>query len=264
MKKIKNIIKHYVKESLDSLLIDQIVSVLFGVLVTWILGNNLQIIDTGEVPVYMKFLILAIAFLIVYAVSTIMQLRPKRYKFRMKSVDILVEYMGDTVKVYSTYVFSTNRFRANRMYARRVWFSDERFKFKSKTKGYKIKKIGNLGDTHEYYITFPEFQYFGETKSFKCEFWGSNKKRQFENFYWYDVVCPTKKLTIEVHIPQQYCTDKIELKSFLTYENSDGSEKSVLDFNGAYKWEIEPKLGWSYKFEWNWSKSELTLKSKIK
>ena len=56
MKKIKNIIKHYVKESLDSLLIDQIVSVLFGVLVTWILGNNLQIIDTGEVPVYMKFL----------------------------------------------------------------------------------------------------------------------------------------------------------------------------------------------------------------
>ena len=54
------------------------------------------------------------------------------------------------------------------------------------------------------------------------------------------------------------------MKSFLTYENSDGSEKSILDFNGAYKWEIEPKLGWSYKFEWNWSKSELTLKSKIK
>lgn len=92
MKKIKNIIKHYVKESLDSLLIDQIVSVLFGVLVTWILGNNLQIIDTGEVPVYMKFLILAIAFLIVYAVSTIMQLHPKRYKFYLNH-KVIFDYL---------------------------------------------------------------------------------------------------------------------------------------------------------------------------
>lgn len=182
MKKNKNIIKHYVKESLDSLLIDQIVSVLFGVLVTWILGNNLQIIDTGEVPVYMKFLILAIAFLIVYAVSTIMQLRPKRYKFRMKSVDILVEYMGDTVKVYSTYVFSTNRFRANRMYARRVWFSDERFKFKSKTKGYKIKKSEIWAIRMSIILLFQNFNILGKQKVSSVNFGEAIKKDNLKTF----------------------------------------------------------------------------------
>ncbi len=259
MKRIRSIIKHYIKESLDSLLVDQIASTAFGLLVTWIIGYNLQIIDNSYVLA--KFLILAIVFLAFYIISTIIQLRPHRYKFRMKSIDILVEYLGDTVKVYSTYKFSTNRFRANYMYTRRSWFSDESFTLKSKTKGYKIRKIRDIGETYEYYIVFPKSQYFWETKEFQCEFTGSNKKRKFENFYWYDVICPTDKINIEVHIPKKYCTDKIELKSFLNHEDADGNEKIIKTFNGAYKWPIKPKVGWSYIFEWHWSESELALKS---
>lgn len=95
---------------------------------------------------------------------------------------------------------------------------------------------------------------FWQTKSFECEFTGSNKKRKYGNFYWYDVICPTEKLTIEVHIPRRYCTDRIKLKSFLNYEVSDNCNITTIEnFNGAYKWEVEPKLGWSYKFEWEWS-----------
>lgn len=182
MKKIKKIIKHYLKESLDSLLVVQIVSVIFGLLITWIFRNNLSIIDNQSVPTALKFLILGVVFLAVYVISTLMQVRPNRYKFKMKSIKIILEYQGDNV-VYSTYSFSTNRFRANRMYTRRTWFSSENFKFKSQTAGYKIEKIGKLGDTHEYYIRFPKYQYFGQTKTVKCEFLGSNKKRCFENFF---------------------------------------------------------------------------------
>ena len=90
-------------------------------------------------------------------------------------------------------------------------------------------------------------------------------KRKFENFYWYDVICPTDKITIDVRIPKEYCTEKVKLKSFLDHEGSVGSKEDIINYNGAYKWEIStPKLGWSYKFEWNWSKKELTLKSKRK
>ena len=143
-----------------------------------------------------------------------MQLRPNRYKFRMKRIEIILEYQGDIINVYSTYKFSTNRFRANRMYTRRTWFSNEKFKFVSKTKGYKIVKTNNLGDTHEYNICFPKYQYFGQTKTIKCEFSGSNKKRKFENFYWYDVICPTDELIIEVRVPRIYSTNKAQLNFF--------------------------------------------------
>ena len=263
MKKLKRIVKHYIKESLDSLLIDQIVSVGFGALTAWVLENNLQILDNQNIPTYMKFLLLGIAFFVVYTISVFMQLRPHRYKFRIKSLDIIVEYLGDTVNIYSTYTFKTNRFRANKMYTRKTWFSDEKFEFMVKTKGYKVEKIGRLGHDYEYNVIFTNFQYFWQTKTYKSFFSGTNKKRRFENFYWYDVICPTDMITIDVHIPQKYCTEKVKLKSFLDHEGSVGSSEDIIDYDGAYKWVIDtPKVGWSYKFEWNWSKKEMKLKKK--
>ncbi len=263
MKKLKSSIKHYIKESLDSLIIDQLASIAFSALITWVLGNNLQALDNPNVPTYMKFLLLLIAFFIVYIISTIIQLRPHRYKFRILSLNIIVEYLGDTINVYNTYTFKTNRFRANKMYTRRTWFSDEKFEFKAKTEGYKIEKIGKLGNEYEYNVVFPKPQYFWQTRTYKTFFSGTNKKRKFENFYWYDVICPTNKITIDVRIPKEYCTEEVNLKSFLEHEGSVGSKKDAIKFDGAYRWEIEPaKLGWSYKFEWNWSKKELALKKR--
>lgn len=258
MKRLKELVKHYIKESLDTLLIDQIVSFAFGALVTWIFGNNLSIIDDETIPFYMKFFVLAICFFVVYLISTIVQLRPHRYKFHIKSLEVIVEYLGDVVEIYNTYTVMTNRFKANKMYTRRTWFSDEEFNFYSNTKGYKIEKIGKLGNDSEYNIVFPCFQYFWQTKTFRTVLSGTNCKRKFKNFYWYDVICPTDKITIEVRIPQQYCTKKVKLKSFLDHEGAIGSKESIIDYNGVYKWEIiDPKLGWSYKFEWNWSNKEL-------
>lgn len=154
MRKIKNAIKHYIKESIDSLLVDQLASFLFGIIVTWFIRNNILEINDEAISIGIKFLILFTVFLVVYTISTILQLRPDRYKFRMKSVNILVEYLGDTIRMNSKYTFSTNRIKSNRMYTRRDWFSDETFKIRCLTKGYKTKKISSLGNTHEYYIIF--------------------------------------------------------------------------------------------------------------
>lgn len=263
MRKLKSLVKHYIKESLDSLLVDQIVSVFFGVLAAWILGNNLSILDSHNIPTYMKFLLIIVAFFIFYVISTIIQLRPHRYKLRIISLNIIVEYLGNTINVYSTYTVKPNRFRVNRMYIRRTWFSDEKFRFKAKTKGYTIEKVGKLGNDYEYNVVFPKHQYFWQTRTFETFFSGTNKKRKFENFYWYDVICPTDNITIDVRIPKKYCTEEVRLKSFLDHEGSVGSKEDIIKFDGAYKWEINPsKLGWSYKFEWNWSKKELALKLK--
>lgn len=265
MERFKSLLKHYIKESLDSLLIDQIVSICFGLLAAYLVNNKLLISDNKNIPVYFKFLLLGLAFLIVYMISTFNQLRPHRYKFHIKSLDIIVEYLGNTVNVYSTYKVKTNRFRVKQIYSRKTWFSNEKFKYQIKTKGYKIHEIGNTGNDHEYNIVFPEYLYFWQIKTFKTFFSGSNKKRKFENFYWYDVICPTDRISIDVRIPQNYCTEKVKLKTFLDHEGSVGSTEEIINYNGSYKWEIpNPKLGWSYKFEWNWSEKELKLKSKYK
>lgn len=262
MRKIKELVKQYIKESLDSLLIDQIASACFGALAAWLFGKNVPMLDDPNTPTYIKFLLLGIAFFVVYIISTFMQLRPHRYKFHIKSLDIIVEYCGDTINIYSTYSFKTNRFRANKMYFRRTWFSDEKFKLEVKPKEYRIREIGKLGNDYEYNIIFPKYQYFWQTNTYETHFFGTNKKRKFENFYWCDVICPTDKITIDVRMPKEFCTKEVKLKSFLDHEDSVGSKvETIEEYNGQYKWVISaPKTGWSYKFEWNWSKKELAQK----
>ena len=257
MRKLARILKHYIKTSLDSLLTDQLASIAFSAIVVWIIGNNYSIIDNNNVPTSVKFLVLGVAFLIVYITSTLLHIRPNRFKFHIKSLDIIVEYNENEINVSSKYVFTSNRFFADRMYTRREWYSDETFRLEAKTTGYSIKQIGKLGDRFEYYVLFPQRQFFWQEKSFELVFIGSNQRHHFNSFYWYDVICPVDKMSISVRIPQKYCTDKIKLKSFYDHEGTSGSQVDEVFFDGAYKWEIDsPKLKWSYVFEWEWSKLE--------
>ena len=123
-----------------------------------------------------------------------------------------------------------------------------------------------MGNDYEYNIIFPKYQYFWQTNTYETHFFGTNKKRKFENFYWCDVICPTDKITIDVRMPKEFCTKEVKLKSFLDHEDSVGSKvETIEEYNGQYKWVISaPKTGWSYKFEWNWSKKELAQKVKQK
>jgi hypothetical protein len=257
MKKLASIIKNYIKSSLDSLLTDQLASFVFSAIILWIIKKDLPIIDNANVPLSIKFLVLGVAFLIVYTISTFFHLRPDRFKFHIKTLDVIIEYLGDEVIVSSKYVFKTNRFMANRMYTRRVWYSDELFLLEPRTKGYCVKEVGKLGDQFDFYILFPQNQYFWQEKAFEVVFKGANKRRHFKNFYWYDVISPVDKISISVRIPRKCCTDKIKLKSFYDHESTIGNQVDEKDFNGAYQWTIDaPKLRWSYVLEWEWSEEE--------
>lgn len=258
MKKITEIIRRYIKESFDTLLTDQIASLAFGLLTTWIFGMNLSKLNES-IPIYVKFYILAICFFVVYLASTVIQLRPHRYKFHFISVEVVVEYLGKKVNIYNTYKLKTNRFKVSKMYTKITWFSDEKFDFESTSKGYEIEKKDKLGNDYEYYVIFSRPMHFWQSpEEIRTVVKGTNRNRQFKNFFWYDVICPTSQLIIEVRIPRQYCTQKVRLKSFLDHEGTVGSNESTIDYSGVYRWEISnPKLGWSYKFEWEWSDEEL-------
>lgn len=69
MRKIKELVKQYIKESLDSLLIDQIASACFGALAAWLFGKNVPMLDDPNTPTYIKFLLLGIAFFVVYIIE---------------------------------------------------------------------------------------------------------------------------------------------------------------------------------------------------
>ncbi len=263
MNKLKKVLKKYFKESLDSLFIDQISSILFALLVAF-LAKHIDFLPKGNnVSEIGKLFILIAIFLIVYIISVIFQIRPHRYKFHIKSIEMIIEYDGDEITVYETYHARTNRLRAEKMYTRRNWFSDEAFHFEALTKGYEIKKRAKVGDTHEFDIVFPEPKWIWQTIDFKTKFVGQNLNRQFENFYWYDVIAPTDSISMEVRMRKKYCGKNALLKSFLHYEDADGSEKQKIPFNGVYRWNFSPKLGWSYVFEWEWSDSEKEKKKKL-
>lgn len=257
MKKLAEMIIHYVKTSLDSLLTDQLASFAFSLIILWVIGNKLPVIDNDSIPISIKFLVLGSAFLIVYIISTLVHIRPDRYKFHIKKLDIIVEYLEDEVIVSSKYTFRTNRLIANRMYTRRVWYSDEKFLIESKTEGYSVKQIGKLGDQYDFNVLFPKPQYFWQENTFEIVVKGSNLKRRFKNFYWYDVISPVDKISISVRVPRKCCSDKIKLKAFYDHESSFGSQVDEINFDGSYQWDVaDPKLRWSYVLEWEWSEQE--------
>lgn len=257
MMNFKKKIVHYIEVSFESILTDQLASMLFGAIVTWTIENKIHIFDSTVIPTYLKFLILAVLFLCVYMLSVLLQMRPHRFKFHFKSVEILVEYLGNTVNVYNTYSVKPNRLSVSTMFTRRTWYSNEKFNFQAMTNGYEIKEHKKQGYDNEYYIFFPHPQYFWQTRTFKTKFSGANKKRQFKNFYQYDVICPIDKMTLEVRMPQEYCAKDAKLRYFYDHDDSIGSTEEKVEFNGCYKWVIDsPKLGWSYQFEWTWSEDE--------
>ena len=260
MKKIKKFLMKYLKESLDSLFIDQISSILFAILVTFLLNHINFIPKENNVSEITKLFVLITIFLIVYIISVLFQIRPHRYKFHIKSIEMLIEYDGDEVTVYETYRARTNRLRAEKMYTRRNWFSDEEFHFEALTEGYKIQQISKLGDTHEFNIVFPEPKWIWQSIEFQTKFVGKNLNRQFENFYWYDVIAPTDFISMDIRMRKKYCGKNAILKSFLHHEGAEGSEHQLIPFDGVYCWDFYPRLGWSYVFEWEWSDSEAAKK----
>lgn len=254
---MKKIIDHVAEH-----LLDLAISALLSAVVTYFSKNNPIILnylkdERTNVIVAAFFLYMLVCFSIFRSLRI-----AAKYKFRIRSLEIIMEYHGDQVRVRDVYSFSTYRVFQKQMYTRRTWFSGESFTFKAKPKGYKAQFIRKIGNTHEYYIVFPtKFSFWQKTREFKTDFIGSNKSRQYENFYWYEVICPVDKLIFDIRIPDNMCAQSAKMKVFQEYEDEDGNEKKEIKYNRGFKYEIQhPKIGYSYKLEWQWVGEERLLR----
>ena len=250
---------------------DRLVDIFVGVIVsiiTTLLTNksftNLPNTATSELGKHKVEVIILVAVVsLTISIFTIHWLRKvKRYKVTIKSLEIICEYKGDSVVVHSLYKIKATRLRLKKIYTRREWFSNETFTLRVKPKSFKIQKIRTIGNTHEYYIYFPKtISMFSKPIEYKTVFNGLNKNKNFESFYWYDVISPLDSLTFDIRIPEGMCSAKATLKEFLSHE--DNATCYAVDYNLGYKVNIKPRLGYSYKLEWEWAGNEAHLQ-KIK
>lgn len=255
--------KKFVGRIADHLL-DFVVSTVISLIGTYIATCNF--LDIEQLPKDSIKIVVAIFMLIlVVCVLCVRFCRNAfRHKYRIRTLEVVVEYLGDKVKVTDVYSVSTYRVFQSMMYTSRTWFSNETLKLKAKPKKYKIKKIRESGNKHEYYVVFPEkLSFWNKPITFKTELTGGNKSRQFENYYCYDVVCPVDKLIFDVRIPANMCTLSAEMKSFKVHEDESGAGNQPIIYNCGFKHEISnPKVGYSYMLKWQWAGEEQALRNK--
>lgn len=249
-------IQEYLKRYMDSVLVDLTSSLVSGCIVMWLVDYNLPFFGDENIPFKTKVVILGIVFIITNIISILIKTSPKRHKFRFHSIDAVEEYKGDSIRVHTKYWLYSNGWYATQLYTRRDYYAQEDFALISKTPGFEVKELGHDGTRHEYIITFPKIYFFWEKIQFELEFSGSNYTRAHENYYQIDIIDPTTSVSIDVHMDQDLCTDEIRLRAFLDHTTAEAQSEKV-PYNGAYKWSIpDVKLGWSYRYEWNWSELE--------
>lgn len=182
----------------------------------------------------------------------------KKYAFVFESLDINVNYKGDSVIIDDYYKIKTLRLRQKKMFTRHDWFPNEAAHFSIGPKGYKLKRTSTIGPTSEYFILFPKaISFWNKPIKFHTKLNGQNKSRLFENFYWYTMICPVDKLIIDIQIPKNMCLPTATLKIFKTHENEDSAEFISIDYRNGFRTEIpNPKVGFNYKLEWNWAGEE--------
>lgn len=244
-------------------LLEFVVSTVISLIGTYIATYNF--LDFDQLPKESVKIIVAFFMLILVVCILIVRFcrNAFRHKYRIRTLEVIVEYSGDNVKVTDIYSVSTYRVFQSMMYTSRTWFSNETIKLKAKPKKYKIKKIRESGNKHEYYVVFPEkLSFWNKPISFKTELIGENKSRQFENYYCYNVVCPVDKLIFDVRIPADMCTMSAEMKSFKVHEDEPGAGNQPLSYTSGFKHEISsPKVGYSYMLKWQWAGKERALRS---
>ncbi len=248
-----------IKDGFDAILVDRVFSFILSAVTTYLIsiGIDFDSVDYFEFE-YGELLVLIAVFTVTHFLLTIIKFAPHKFKFHILSLDVSFEYQGDKVTVYQRIVARPTFFSQKQMFHKKEWFSDEEFEFVSLTDGFEVVRAKSIGDAHEFFVRFDRKYHFWEKVTFETRFTGKNEQRQYKNFYCYDVICPTDKLSIEISIPREFSTRQAWLKSYYVHENCKGSKVETIHFNNHYKWNVPtpPKIGWSYQFEWRWSKQE--------
>lgn len=249
-------LKDYYSGEIENIIVDKIVSIIIGVVAT-LLSNSTVFSKLDKQANSHNWFSLACVFLLFYIITTLWEMRPNRYSIKFDSIKVSYEYYGDKVIVKTKYMIRPLKYKIKKMPTRRYWYSDD-FDIGVTNHGYKIRKVSEIKKEHryEYEISFPKPIYFWQKKEIEIEFRGDNRDRKCENFYECDIISPTSNLVMGINVPSEYSTNKAIAKTFYEHENNS-KKKENISFNGYYLWQItKPKMHYSYKFQWEWSKQE--------
>ena len=151
-------LKKFVLEVLATLVVENIAVFLLSTIIALLSNRGFETFVSYEVSICYALIV----FVAVYTVSTLCFLKPYKFRFRISSLDINVEYLGDEVIVRENFVVRTNRLSAAKLYTRREWFSNEEFTLVAVSDGFKVVPTEIRGQTHHFYIQFPEKSTFGK------------------------------------------------------------------------------------------------------
>lgn len=237
----------------------QLISIIITACLT--LGtNSLYVEMTGGIIKGWMFALLPISILLICEIIiSIIQIKPHKYKSFISELSIFFEYCGDEIIVTKRYKIRCLRKKISKMYNRVTWFSDEDLQIIALSDGFSIEMIPNNDVVKEYYIVFPHEIGLFETLEFEVKIKGGNKRKQFKNYYWYDVIAPTGRLIIDLNIPSNHREKTLVLKEFRENMNGDTLSKEEINVIGNYKWVIKrPKLKYSYVASWEWKRENIS------
>lgn len=252
MKNIKSIFLHYLNDVIGSGIYD-ILKFLIGFILAPSITVSISSIIlrrlTGDIGLIVFIIILLLTISII--IYIVIYKKYRKYKFRILSTKINLEYLEDKIIVTNEITVKARRSGLDRIYHRYSWFEDEKSAVRCLTKGFLISRLPRKDTSHEYYVNFNRKLKRGETIVYKVKITSSNLNRHFKNFYSREVIAPLDYLFINIVIPSKYRVNEITRSIIKGSPYNDYLEVEKLPFLNSHTWEINnPRLGWEYKLSW--------------
>lgn len=249
----KNSIKNFVLDLVSNGIYD-VIKFVFGLLITTFVSGGLAKLILG---IFTKRIILTIIIIILMIILSITcyvliyKKKYKKYKYRLKSIDINFEYLGSKIIVTSKIRAQALKSGLHRIYNRYTWFDDEKSNIRCISPGYTITRLPRKDTSYEYYVDFHRILKKGEVVTYIVRVTCYNYKKHFKNFYTREIITPTDYLSICINISSKYNVKKLICSVIKGSAYNSFVEKEEIPFLISYKWVIpEPRLGWEYKVSW--------------
>ena len=212
-------------------------------------------------PNYLKvivasILLMTMLFMIVFAFLR----KAVKYKFRIRSLDIFVEYTKKNVKITCSYTLSTYSMFQKSVFTDHVLSENDQPIFRVRPPKFEHDKIEIARNEYDYSVRFPK----------PLSFWDAPIKFRTirvipinsmpKSCYAYKVIYPIDNLTIDVRIPESMCSETAEVTSYHVYEKEDLATHEDISYCCGYRY--TPKnlhVDYKYAVKWKWSEDAKEL-----
>lgn len=252
MKKIKNVIKNYAVDIIGSSIYDILKFLFMNCIGFSTVGFAINKVFASYLPATICITISIIGAFLAIILIILLYKKHRKYKFRILSMNVNFEYMGDKMIITTITRVRAKRTNLDGIYNRYSWFEDEKTRVKCLTSGMRIERLPKKDTSNEYRVMFGRKLRKGEEVTYKTWVYCENKHKHFKDFYSREIITPLDHLVMTVVVPAKFGYTKIERSKILGSAYSDSSYSETFDFLNTYTWDIEekPEIGYEYKLLW--------------